>query len=210
LALCANLGIESRTLPIEEPFAAFVSTLAPSFAGREADIAEENLQARIRGTLLMALSNKFGWIVLATGNKSELSVGYSTLYGDMVGGFAPIKDLYKTRVYELARWRNRDGEVIPAASISKPPSAELRPGQQDTDSLPPYDVLDAVLRRYIEDDLSRDEIVAQGYEEAIVARIARLVDAAEYKRRQGPTGIRVTPKAFGKDRRMPITNRYRG
>jgi NAD+ synthase (glutamine-hydrolysing) len=209
-ALCANLGIECRTLPVEEPFAALLDTLEGSFEGREPDSTEENLQARIRGTLLMALSNKFGWIVLATGNKSELSVGYSTLYGDMVGGFAPIKDLYKTRVYDLARWRNRDGEVIPAASISKPPSAELRPGQQDTDSLPPYDVLDAVLRRYIEEDMSRDEIVGEGFDADLVARVARLVDASEYKRRQGPMGIRVTPKAFGKDRRMPVTNRYRG
>ncbi|MDO8914827.1 MAG: NAD+ synthase [Coriobacteriia bacterium] len=209
-SLCANLGIECRTLPVEEPFAALLDTLAGSFEGREPDITEENLQARIRGTLLMALSNKFGWIVLATGNKSELSVGYSTLYGDMVGGFAPIKDLYKTRVYDLARWRNLGAEVIPAASITKPPSAELRPGQQDTDSLPPYDILDAVLRRYIEQDMSRDEIVAEGFDADLVARIARLVDAAEYKRRQGPMGIRVTPKAFGKDRRMPVTNRYRG
>jgi NAD+ synthase (glutamine-hydrolysing) len=164
----------------------------------------------VRGTLLMALSNKFGWIVLATGNKSELSVGYSTLYGDMVGGFAPIKDLYKSKVWDLARGRNLAGEVIPRASIEKPPSAELRSGQLDTDSLPPYDVLDAVLRRYIEADMSRDEIVAEGYDAALVERVARLVDAAEYKRRQGPMGIRVTPKAFGKDRRMPITNRYRG
>lgn len=209
-ALCANLGIDCRALPVGGPFDAFLDTLAPSLAGRGPDITEENLQARIRGTLLMALSNKFGWIVLATGNKSELSVGYSTLYGDMVGGFAPIKDLYKTRVYELARWRNRDGEVIPAATIEKPPSAELRPDQKDTDSLPPYDVLDGVLRRYIESDESREEIAAAGFDPMVVERVARLVDNAEYKRRQGPTGIRVTPKAFGKDRRMPITNRYRG
>jgi NAD+ synthase (glutamine-hydrolysing) len=148
--------------------------------------------------------------VLATGNKSELSVGYSTLYGDMVGGFAPIKDLYKTRVYELARWRNRLREVIPAASIEKPPSAELRPGQADTDSLPAYDVLDPILRAYVEFDLSVEEIVATGADRATVERVTRMVDAAEYKRRQGPLGIRVTPKAFGKDRRMPVTNRYRG
>jgi NAD+ synthase (glutamine-hydrolysing) len=209
-ALCRNLGIEHRTLPIEPAYLAFEETLAASFEGREPGIAEENLQARVRGTLLMALSNKFGWIVLATGNKSELSVGYSTLYGDMVGGFAPIKDLYKSKVWDLARGRNLSGEVIPLASIEKPPSAELRPNQQDTDSLPPYEVLDAVLRRYIEADMSRDEIVAGGYDEALVERVAHLVDAAEYKRRQGPMGIRVTPKAFGKDRRMPITNRYRG
>ena len=209
-ALCANLGIDCRTLPIEAPFAAMLDTLAPSFAGTEAGVAEENLQARVRGTLLMALSNKFGWIVLATGNKSELSVGYSTLYGDMVGGFAPIKDLYKTHVYQLARWRNRLREVIPAASIEKPPSAELKPGQLDTDALPPYDVLDGVLRSYVEFDRSIDEIVAEGVDRDLVVRVARMVDAAEYKRRQGPLGIRVTPKAFGKDRRMPVTNRFRG
>jgi len=209
-ALCDNLGIECRTLPIEGPFAAMLETLGPSFDGLESGVAEENLQARVRGTLLMALSNKFGWIALATGNKSELSVGYSTLYGDMVGGFAPIKDLYKTRVYELARWRNRQREVIPAASIEKPPSAELKPGQLDTDALPPYDVLDRVLHDYIENDRSIDEIVAGGVDREVVVRVARMVDAAEYKRRQGPLGIRVTPKAFGKDRRMPVTNRYRG
>ena len=209
-ALCENLGIERRTLPISEPFQSLARTLEPALRDRAPDTTEENLQARVRGTLLMALSNRFGWIVLATGNKSELSVGYSTLYGDMVGGFAPLKDVYKTRVWELARWRNRDGEVIPAASISKPPSAELRADQLDTDSLPPYDVLDAVLRRYIESDMSRDEIVREGFEADVVARVCRMVDAAEYKRRQGPLGIRITPKAFGKDRRMPVTNRYRG
>ena len=209
-ALARNLGVETRLLPIEEGFSALLSTLEPSFTGVEQDVTEENLQARVRGTLLMALSNKFGWIVLATGNKSELSVGYSTLYGDMVGGFAPIKDLFKTHVYELARWRNRQREVIPAASIEKPPSAELRPGQADTDSLPPYEVLDRILGAYVVKDLSVDEIVACGLDRATVERVARMVDAAEYKRRQGPLGIRVTPKAFGKDRRMPVTNRYRG
>jgi NAD+ synthetase len=209
-ALAENLGIDARELSIEEGFSALLSTLAPSFDDLAADVTEENLQARVRGTLLMALSNKFGWIVLATGNKSELSVGYSTLYGDMVGGFAPIKDLFKTRVYELAKWRNRQGEVIPAASIEKLPSAELRPGQADTDSLPAYDVLDRILRSYVEEDLSLDEITACGLDRATVERVARMVDAAEYKRRQGPLGIRVTPKAFGKDRRMPVTNRYRG
>jgi NAD+ synthase (glutamine-hydrolysing) len=208
--LCDNLGIDRREFAIEPPFAAMTGTLAPSFDGLDPDVTEENLQARVRGTLLMALSNKFGWIVLATGNKSELSVGYSTLYGDMVGGFAPIKDLYKTHVYELARWRNRLGEVIPAASIEKPPSAELRPGQLDSDALPPYEVLDGILRSYVELDRSIDEIVGEGYAHDVVRRVARLVDAAEYKRRQGPVGIRVTLKAFGKDRRMPITNRYRG
>ncbi|MDP2234372.1 MAG: NAD+ synthase, partial [Actinomycetota bacterium] len=151
-SLAANLGINAFELPIEEPFAAFEGVLAPTFDGRAADVTEENLQARVRGTLLMALSNKFGWLVLATGNKSELSVGYSTLYGDMVGGFAPIKDVFKTRVYELARWRNRDAEIIPAATIEKAPSAELRPDQTDQDTLPPYEVLDAILQRYVEGD----------------------------------------------------------
>jgi len=209
-ALAANLGIESRVLSIEDGFSALLGTLEGSFDALPSDVTEENLQARVRGTLLMALSNKFGWIVLATGNKSELSVGYSTLYGDMVGGFAPIKDLYKTHVYELARWRNRQREVIPAASIAKPPSAELRPGQADTDSLPDYPLLDSVLRAYVEHDLSVDEIVELGIDRATAVRVTRMVDAAEYKRRQGPLGIRVTPKAFGKDRRMPVTNRYRG
>jgi NAD+ synthase (glutamine-hydrolysing) len=209
-ALCQALGIDHRILAVEPAFHALRETLAPSFEGLGPDITEENLQARVRGTLLMALSNKFGWIVLATGNKSELSVGYSTLYGDMVGGFAPIRDVYKTTVYALARWRNAQGSVIPVASIEKPPSAELRPGQLDTDSLPPYEVLDAVLRAYVEQDASVGDIVATGVPEELAARVASMVDAAEYKRRQGPLGIRVTPKAFGKDRRMPVTNRYRG
>ena len=170
-ALCANLGIECRTLSVEGPFAALLDVLAPVVRASAApDMTEENLQARVRGTLLMALSNKFGWLVLATGNKSELSVGYSTLYGDMVGGFAPIKDVYKTRVYDLARWRNCDGEVIPVASIDKPPSAELRAGQLDTDSLPPYEVLDPMLRAYVEDDLSVDEIVARGARPTVVEK----------------------------------------
>ncbi|MDO8963274.1 MAG: NAD+ synthase [Coriobacteriia bacterium] len=209
-SLAAGLGFEAMTLPIEPAFEALSGTLASAFEGRVPDTTEENLQARIRGTLLMALSNKFGWIVLATGNKSELSVGYSTLYGDMVGGFAPIKDVYKTKVYELAVWRNRDGAAIPQASITKPPSAELRADQHDTDSLPPYDVLDVVLRAYVEDDLSVERIAARGIDIDLVERIARMVDAAEYKRRQGPMGIKITPKAFGKDRRMPVTNRFRG
>jgi NAD+ synthase (glutamine-hydrolysing) len=209
-ALCEALGIDHRTLAVEPAFHALKDTLAPAFEGLGPDITEENLQARVRGSLLMALSNKFGWIVLATGNKSELSVGYSTLYGDMVGGFAPIRDVYKTTVYALARWRNAQGSVIPVASIEKPPSAELRPGQLDTDSLPPYEILDAVLRAYVEQDASVEEIVATGVPAELAARVANMVDAAEYKRRQGPLGIRVTPKAFGKDRRMPVTNRYRG
>jgi NAD+ synthase (glutamine-hydrolysing) len=160
----------------------------------------------------MGLSNKFGWLTLATGNKSEWSVGYSTLYGDMVGGFAPLKDVFKGRVYELVRWRNArpGGPVVPQAILDKAPSAELRPGQLDQDSLPPYDVLDEVLERYVELDESRDEIVAAGFEAAVVDRVLALTDGAEYKRRQGPLGVKITPKAFGKDRRMPVTNGYRG
>ncbi len=212
LELAANLGIEARELSVEAPFSAFLETLAPSFEGRQPDVAEENLQARVRGTLVMALSNKFGWLTLATGNKSELSVGYSTLYGDMVGGFAPIKDVFKTRVYELARWRNAQSAVpvIPVAIIDKAPSAELRPDQVDQDSLPPYPVLDAILTHYVEKDDGRDAIVAMGFPAQLVDRIVRLTDTAEYKRRQGAPGIKITPKAFGKDRRMPITNGYRG
>ncbi|MBA4370062.1 MAG: NAD+ synthase [Coriobacteriaceae bacterium] len=208
--LVANLGIEALEIPIEGPHAAFEEVLAPAFAGTGVDVTEENLQARVRGTLLMALSNKFGWLVLATGNKSELSVGYSTLYGDMVGGFAPIKDVFKTRVYDLARWRNGRGPAVPEATMTKPPSAELRPDQTDADSLPPYEQLDPVLRAYVEEDASRDEVAARGFAPDLVSRICGMVDAAEYKRRQGPLGIRVTPKAFGRDRRMPVTNAYRG
>ncbi len=211
-ALADALGIDARELPVAGPYDAFLETLRPSFGGRPFDVTEENLQARVRGTLLMALSNKFGWIVLATGNKSELSVGYSTLYGDMVGGFAPLKDVFKTRVYELARWRNArpGGPVIPEASITKPPSAELKPGQTDQDSLPPYDELDRVLQLYVEEDASREEIVSAGFDAGLIARVSRMVDAVEYKRRQGPLGIKITAKAFGKDRRMPVTNRYDG
>ena len=209
-ALAANLGFECRELPIERPFAAMLDTLEPHFAGYDPDVTEENLQARVRGMFLMALSNKFGWLVLATGNKSELAVGYSTLYGDMVGGFAPIKDIFKTRAWELARWRNRAGEVIPRSTIEELPSAELAAGQTDYDTLPHYDVLDAILTDYVERDFSRERIIAAGYDREVVERVCRMVDGAEYKRRQGPVGIRVTPKAFGKDRRMPITNRYEG
>lgn len=208
--LCADLGIDCREIPIEGPFSAFLDALRPSFGDLPEGIAEENLQARARGTILMGLANKFGWVALATGNKSELSVGYSTLYGDMVGGFAPIKDLYKTHVYELARWRNRMRQVIPVETIEKAPSAELRPDQLDSDALPPYELLDRVLRDLVEHDRSVDEIVDRGVPREVAERVARMLDAAEYKRRQGPVGIRVTPKAFGKDRRMPITNRFRG
>jgi len=210
--LVRALGIEVLELPVEPTFEALLGTLEESFEGLESDVTEENLQARVRGTLLMALSNKFGWLTLATGNKSELSVGYSTLYGDMVGGFAPLKDVFKTRVYELATWRNslNNGPVIPQAIIDKAPSAELRPDQRDADSLPPYPVLDSVLRHYVEKDDSRDDIVKMGFPAELVDRIIRMTDSAEYKRRQGPMGVKITPKAFGKDRRMPVTNRYKG
>lgn len=207
-ALADNLGIDTFELPIGPAYEEALSTLRPVFQDRPFDVAEENLQARIRGLLLMGLSNKFGWIVLATGNKSELSVGYSTLYGDLVGGFAPIKDVLKTQVYDLSRWRNSLGAVIPEATLSKVPSAELRPGQTDRDTLPSYEVLDAILRGYVEEDHSPEEIVGHGNDEETVLRVTRMVDAAEYKRRQGPLGIKITPKAFGRDRRMPVTNRY--
>ena len=210
--LAENLGIDFRELPISEPMDVYDQLLAESFEGREADITEENLQARIRGNILMALSNKFGWLVLTTGNKSELSVGYSTLYGDTAGGFAVIKDVPKTLVYRLVEVRaHRDDESpIPESIVTRPPSAELRPDQQDSDSLPDYDTLDAILEMYVEDDLGREQIIARGFEAEEVDRILRLVDLAEYKRRQNPPGIRITSKAFGRDRRMPITNRYRG
>jgi len=211
--LCAELGIEHRVIAIEPAHAALLDMLAPSFEGLEPDITEENLQSRIRGMVLMALSNKHaGWIVLTTGNKSESAVGYSTLYGDTAGGFAVIKDVPKTLVYRLARERNdRAGRaLIPERVLSKPPSAELRPDQTDDQSLPPYDVLDPILAAYVEDDRTRGELVEMGFDPAVVDRITRLVDVAEYKRRQSPPGVRVTPKAFGKDRRVPITNGYRG
>src|SRR6266511_4044784 len=208
--LADNLGIELLSLPIHEPVEGFLAALKQPFAGTEPGIAEENIQARARGTLLMSLSNKFGHLVLTTGNKSELAVGYSTLYGDMAGGFAVIRDVPKTLVYRLARWRNELGVVIPQAVLDKPPTAELRPGQLDTDSLPPYDVLDPILDRYIEDDASAEEIVAEGFDPAIVERVLRMVDGAEYKRRQAPPGPKVTGRSFGKDRRLPITNRFHG
>ncbi|NNF88265.1 MAG: NAD+ synthase [Acidimicrobiia bacterium] len=207
--LARRLGCRFDVLPIDGVFQSYLDSLAESFAGTPPGVAEENLQARIRGALLMALSNKFGPMVLTTGNKSEVAVGYATLYGDMVGGFSVLKDVLKMRVYRLARWRNRDEEVIPAAIIDKPPSAELRPDQLDTDSLPPYDVLDAILEMYVEGDASIGEIVAEGFDEALVERITRLVDRNEYKRRQSPPGVKITTKAFGKDRRLPITNWYR-
>ena len=211
-ALAGALGIDFRTIAIEAAFTAFLDLLEPSFAGRAADITEENLQSRVRGMLLMALSNKFGWMVLTTGNKSEMAVGYSTLYGDSAGGFAVIKDVPKLLVYELCRHLNvvAGRAIVPEEVFTKAPSAELRPDQRDDQSLPPYEVLDPIIQGYVEDDRSIAELVAAGYDEATVRRVARLVDLAEYKRRQTPPGVRVTPKAFGKDRRLPITNGYRG
>ena len=208
--VASRLGIRLDVTSIEEIFDAYGSTLRPLFEGRPEDVAEENLQARVRGNLLMAISNKFGSLVLATGNKSEYAVGYATLYGDMAGGFAPLKDVPKTLVYELCRWRNDTGpgEPIPERVMTKPPSAELRPDQKDTDSLPPYDVLDPIVESYVEDDLGVEEIVARGHDRATVDRIIRMIDRTEYKRRQAAPGIKITPKAFGRDRRMPITNRY--
>jgi NAD+ synthase (glutamine-hydrolysing) len=208
--LAANFGIRTLTIPIEEAHTAFLALLAEPFTGTQPGLAEENLQARIRGTLLMSLSNKFNWMVLTTGNKSEMATGYATLYGDMAGGFAVLKDVEKTLVYRLARWRNRDGVVIPENILEKPPSAELAPGQVDADSLPPYDVLDPIIEGYVEGDRSVTELEAEGFDPATVRRVARLVDRSEYKRRQAPPGVRVSPKAFGKDRRLPITNGWAG
>ena len=209
--LGGRLGVQVLELPIGELMTDYETLLAEPFAGRPADLTEENLQARIRGNLLMALSNKFGWMVLATGNKSEMSVGYSTLYGDLAGGFAVIKDIFKTLVYDLARWRNlRDDRPIPSSVIERAPSAELRENQRDDQSLPPYETLDAILRGYVEEDLSREELLAQGLPAGDVERVLGLVDHAEYKRRQAPPGIKITERAFGRDWRVPITNRYRG
>ncbi|HET92328.1 MAG TPA: NAD+ synthase [Chloroflexi bacterium] len=210
--LADNLDINFLVIPIERAFQAYLDTLAEPFAGQETDVTEENLQARIRGNLLMALSNKFGWLVLTTGNKSEMSVGYATLYGDMAGGFAVLKDVPKTLVYELAYWRNEQNgsPVIPERTLTRAPSAELRPHQKDTDSLPPYEVLDPILEAYVEEDRSADEIVALGFKRPLVERVARMVDRNEYKRRQAPPGVRITHRAFGKDRRLPITNKFEG
>jgi len=211
-AVVTNLAIDGRVIPIEPAHQAFVEMLAPSFAGREPDLTEENIQARVRGTTVMALSNKFGWLVLTTGNKSEMSVGYATLYGDMAGGFAVIKDVPKLLVYELCHDRNRRAgrALIPETVLTKPPSAELRPDQRDEDSLLPYGELDPLLERYVEGDTTVAELEAAGFDPAAARAIVTLVDRAEYKRRQAPPGPRVSPKAFGKDRRLPITNRYRG
>ncbi|HEY1332239.1 MAG TPA: NAD+ synthase [Actinomycetota bacterium] len=209
-AVARRLGVRFEEMRIDDVFKAFLAALEEAFRGTGENVAEENLQARIRGTLLMAISNKFDAMVLATGNKSEYAVGYSTLYGDMAGGFAPVKDVPKTLLYELARWRNgrSDPRPIPDSVLEKPPSAELRPDQRDTDSLPPYDVLDPIIHAYVEDDRSPEDLIAGGMDAETVRRVTALIDRAEYKRRQAPPGVKITPKAFGRDRRMPITNRY--
>lgn len=206
--LAQRLGCRIDVIPIEPIFTAFLESLSPVFAGIEPDVTEENIQARIRGTVLMALSNKYGDMVVATGNKSEMAVGYATLYGDMAGGYAVLKDVYKTLVYRLARWRNRDKEMIPKAIIDKEPSAELRFDQRDRDSLPPYETLDAILDRYVDRDEPLDLIVADGFDRDEVHGVAQMVDRNEYKRRQAAPGVRITQKGFGRDRRLPITNRF--
>ena len=212
-AMAAALGVPIRIVPIESVHGAIEEALHPIFDGTEPNIAEQNVQARIRGNLLMAVSNKFGWLVLPTGNKSELAMGYATLYGDMAGGFGVIKDVPKTLVYQLSEWRNRNGEPaspIPQSVIDKPPSAELKPDQRDDDDLPPYSLLDQILELFVEQDRSYDEMVDMGFDAAIVQRVMRAVDRNEFKRRQGAVGIKITPRAFGRDRRMPIVNRYLG
>ncbi len=209
VTLAENLGVHYDIISIEKPFSAFLQELAPVFTGLAEDVTEENIQARCRGILLMAVSNKMGKLVLATGNKSELSVGYATLYGDMAGGFAPLKDLSKTMVFRLCRWRNRDGEIIPQRIIDRPPSAELREDQKDEDSLPPYELLDPILERYIELDQTPGEIIEAGFDRETVFRVTRLVDRNEYKRRQAAPGVKISKRAFGRDRRYPITSGYR-
>ena len=206
-----NNNVELWDVPIEKSFSAYLDGLAPYFEDTEWGVAEENVQSRIRGNLIMALSNKFGWLVLTTGNKSEMAVGYATMYGDKAGGFAVIKDVPKTLVYKLAGHRNgiESKPVIPQSVIEKPPSAELRPDQKDQDTLPPYETLDPILKAYVEDDRSFDEIIGMGFDEDIVKRVISMVDRNEYKRRQAPPGIKITPRNFGRDRRMPIANKYR-
>jgi NAD+ synthase (glutamine-hydrolysing) len=209
--LARRLGIEFYDVPIRRLHEVYLKEMSPLWPGKSSDTTEENLQARIRGNIIMALSNKFGWLVLTTGNKSELATGYCTLYGDMAGGFAVIKDVPKTLVFALARWRNTQSPgapPIPESTIDRPPSAELRADQKDEDSLPPYALLDPIIERYVERDWSAEHIVADGFPAAVVARAIRLIDSNEYKRRQGPPGIKITPKAFGRDRRLPITNLY--
>jgi NAD+ synthase (glutamine-hydrolysing) len=210
-ALAKNLGIEFKVIPIEKAFSSYLETLAEHFKDTRPDVTEENIQARIRGNILFALSNKFGWLVLACSNKSETATGYTTLYGDMAGGFIPLKDVPKTTVIELAKYKNRQAgrEIIPSGVLTKAPSAELRPDQKDTDTLPPYKLLDPILKAYVEDDLSIDQIVNMGFDPKIVTEIARLVDRNEYKRRQAAPGIKITHRDFGKDRRLPITNRFK-
>ena len=208
---CDAMGVKLVALPIEKPFQGYLDTLAGAFAGKPADTTEENLQSRVRGALLMALSNKFGGLLLTTGNKSEYAVGYATIYGDMCGGYAPIKDLYKTEVFALARWRNTVGDrVVPEAVIERPPSAELRENQKDQDSLPPYDVLDAILLRHVDQEQSREEIVSAGFDAATVDKVLKLVRIGEWKRHQAAPGPKVSRRAFGRERRYPITNRYSG
>ena len=207
--LAENLGLRFDLLPIDDVYGAYLEALAPVFAGTEFGTSEENLQARTRGAMLMAISNKHGPMVVATGNKSEMAAGYATLYGDMVGGYAVLKDVFKTLVYDLARWRNKDGDVIPQNTIDKPPSAELRPNQKDSDSLPPYETFDEILSLYVEADLGVTAIVERGFDPGLVARVAGMVDRNEYKRRQAAPGVKITVKAFGKDRRLPITNRHK-
>jgi len=207
-AVAENLGIECREIPIQDIFDAYKKTLSEPFGDRNEDITEENIQARIRGNLLMAFSNKFGWLVLTTGNKSEIACGYCTLYGDMVGGFGVLKDLTKTQVYLLSEYVNREQELIPRRIITKAPTAELRHNQKDTDSLPPYDFLDTLLNLYVEKEMSYKEILACGHDPAVVKKVIQMVDRSEYKRRQAPPGVKISEKAFGKDRRLPITNRF--
>jgi NAD+ synthase (glutamine-hydrolysing) len=211
-ALAENLGIRLIIIPIEPAHAAYLQMLEPMFEGTEPGVAEENIQSRIRGNIIMAISNKFGWIVLATGNKSEFATGYATLYGDMSGGYAVIKDVPKTLVYRLARFRNAQAgrALIPEAVLTKPPSAELKPGQTDQDTLPPYELLDPIIEAYVEENRSLDEIVAMGHDRDTVARVIRMINMNEYKRRQAPPGVKITPRAFGKDWRLPIANRYKG
>jgi len=204
-----KLGVRYSIIPIEPAFQAFLGMLKEEFEGLPMDVTEENIQARCRCIVLMAISNKSGRMLLTTGNKSEVSVGYATLYGDMAGGFAPLKDVFKTMVYRLARWRNREEEVIPERVIERPPSAELRPDQKDTDSLPPYEQLDAILERYVELDQGIEEIMAAGFDEYLVKRIVGMVDRNEYKRRQAPPGIKVSRRAYGRDRRYPIVNGFK-
>ena len=216
--LAKNLGIELFTVPIRDVFEEYLKMLSKTFKNKRPDVTEENIQARIRGNILMATSNKFGWLVLTTGNKSEMSVGYATLYGDMAGGFAVIKDVPKTLVYKLAKYRNgvRSSEfgvriknsIIPERVLTKAPTAELKPNQTDQDTLPPYDILDVILKAYVEDDKSFEEILDMGFKKETVRKVIRMVDKSEYKRRQSPPGIKITPRALGRDRRMPITNRY--